>query len=116
MKRPPTLLEMNYPEQRRVLVRFVERLIHNRDAAEDIVQEVYLKTLRYEEARDPNGCDPTATVHTARGYRFRSAFTTVIDEFRLQKRLRLLHLNFDLALEAEFGDGCSWKPPVGSDT
>jgi RNA polymerase sigma-70 factor, ECF subfamily len=60
------------------IVRHLERMTHDRETAEDLVQETFIKALR-----EPG---QLASVENARAWLFRVATHTAYDEFRRQRR------------------------------
>jgi RNA polymerase sigma-70 factor (ECF subfamily) len=80
------------------IVRHLERMTHDRETAEDLAQETFIKALR----------DPAqlASVENVRAWLFRVATHTAYDEFRRQRRrettpLTDLHANTLLAEHSE---------------
>ena len=77
---PHTTIEQLYEAYHRPLLRYLERLVHQRETAEDLCHESFIKALRYWDERD-------ASV-SARGWLYCIATNTAFDYLRQQRRVR----------------------------
>ncbi len=77
--------------------RFVFRSVRNREEAEDLTSQIFLKALRY--------LDPDRNAHSARSWLFRIAHTTIADYWRAHYRA----LTSSLEVRLEVG----WEGPTG---
>ncbi len=76
--------------------RFVFRSVRNREEAEDLTSQIFLKALRY--------LDPDRNAHSARSWLFRIAHTTIADYWRAHYRA----LTSSLEVRLEVG----WEGPT----
>jgi len=76
--------------------RFVFRSVRNREEAEDLTSQIFLKALRY--------FDPDRNAHSARSWLFRIAHTTIADYWRAHYRA----LTSSLEVRLEVG----WEGPT----
>jgi len=74
--------------------RFVFRSVRNREEAEDLTSQIFLKALRY--------LDPERNAHSARSWLFRIAHTTIADYWRAHYRA----LTSSLEVRLEVGWEC----------
>ncbi len=77
--------------------RFVFKSVRNREEAEDLTSQIFLKALRY--------LDPERNAHSARSWLFRIAHTTIADYWRAHYRA----LTSSLEVRLEVG----WEGPTG---
>ncbi len=77
--------------------RFVFKSVRNREEAEDLTSQIFLKALRY--------LDPERNAHSARSWLFRIAHTTITDYWRAHYRA----LTSSLEVRLEVG----WEGPTG---
>ncbi len=76
--------------------RFVFKSVRNREEAEDLTSQIFLKALRY--------LDPDRNAHSARSWLFRIAHTTIADYWRAHYRA----LTSSLEVRLEVG----WEGPT----
>ena len=76
--------------------RFVFKSVRNREEAEDLTSQIFLKALRY--------LDPERNAHSARSWLFRIAHTTIADYWRAHYRA----LTSSLEVRLEVG----WEGPT----
>lgn len=76
--------------------RFVFKSVRNREEAEDLTSQIFLKALRY--------LDPEQSVHSARSWLFKIAHTCVADYWRAHYRASISSL--DVRLEV------GWEGPA----
>jgi RNA polymerase sigma-70 factor (ECF subfamily) len=76
--------------------RFVFQSLRNREEAEDLTSQIFLKALRY--------LDPERNTHSARSWLFKIAHTTIADYWRIYYRASISSL--DVRLEA------GWEGPT----
>jgi RNA polymerase sigma-70 factor (ECF subfamily) len=74
----PQVIARLYADYAPAIVRHLECMTHDRETAEDLAQETFIKALR-----DPQ---QLASVGNARAWLFRVATHTAYDEFRRQRR------------------------------
>lgn len=86
-------IEMLYEEYQRPILSHLTRLVGDRETAEDLCQETFIKALRAWEGRDP-----TASVAA---WLYRIATNTAYDHLRRRRRIR-----FTTLLDAD-------QPPTG---
>jgi RNA polymerase sigma-70 factor, ECF subfamily len=86
-------IECLYQEHRRPIQGYLARLIDDREAAEDLCQETFLKALRSWEQHDPSA-SPVAWL-------YRIATNTAYDHLRHRRRAVLTPLAEDLALSSD---------------
>ena len=89
-------LVLLFNKYRGALLRHVERLVHSRDDAAELVQETYLRVMRRVQS--------SRFEAAARGYLFRTATNLARDHFRRQ-RFRA-HDRLDELAEADLPEGC----------
>jgi RNA polymerase sigma-70 factor (ECF subfamily) len=75
-----TTFEQLYEAYHRPLLRYLERLVHQRETAEDLCQEAFIKALRHWDDRD-------ASLST-RGWLYCIATNTAFDYLRQQRRVK----------------------------
>jgi len=76
--------------------RFVFKSVRNREEAEDLTSQIFLKAMRY--------LDPERNAHSARSWLFRIAHTTIADYWRAHYRA----LTSSLEVRLEVG----WEGPT----
>jgi RNA polymerase sigma-70 factor (ECF subfamily) len=76
--------------------RFVFQSLRNREEAEDLTSQIFLKALRY--------LDPERNTHSARSWLFKIAHTTIADYWRTH--YRALTSSLDVRLEV------GWEGPL----
>lgn len=81
---PSPGIEMLYEEYQRALVAYLTRLVSDREAAEDLCQETFIKALRSWSQRDP-----AASVGA---WLYRIATNTAYDYLRRRRRIRFMPL------------------------
>jgi len=84
-----TTIEQLYEAYHRPLLRYLERLVHQRETAEDLCQETFIKALRHWDERE-------ASV-SARGWLYCIATNTAFDYLRQQRRVRSVLIAADPA-------------------
>ena len=77
--------------------RFVFKSLKNREEAEDLTSQIFLKALRY--------LDPERNAQSARSWLFKIAHTTIADYWRIH--YRTLTSSLDVRMEA------GWEGPTG---
>ncbi|HWQ15718.1 MAG TPA: sigma-70 family RNA polymerase sigma factor [Roseiflexaceae bacterium] len=77
-------VEMLYTDYQRPVLAYLTRLVSDRETAEDLCQETFIKALRRWESRDP-----TASVVA---WLYRIATNTAYDYLRRQRRIRFTPL------------------------
>jgi RNA polymerase sigma-70 factor (ECF subfamily) len=82
--RPAACIELLYQEYQRPVLAYLTRLVSDREAAEDLCQETFIKALRGWEGRDA-----TASVVA---WLYRIATNTAYDYLRRQRRIRFTPL------------------------
>jgi RNA polymerase sigma-70 factor, ECF subfamily len=73
-------IEQLYQAYHQPLVRYLERLVHQRETAEDLCHESFIKALRHWDERDAS--------LSARGWLYCIATNTAFDYLRQQRRVR----------------------------
>ena len=73
-------VELLYEEYQRPVLAYLTRLVSDREAAEDLCQETFIKAMRGWEGRDP-----TASVAA---WVYRIATNTAYDYLRRRRRIR----------------------------
>lgn len=87
-------IEMLYEEYQRPILAYLTRLVSDREAAEDLCQETFIKAMRGWAGRDP-----TASVA---GWLYRIATNAAYDHLRRRRRIRFIPLiEVDQPLGAE---------------
>jgi RNA polymerase sigma-70 factor (ECF subfamily) len=76
--------------------RFVFKSLRNREEAEDLTSQIFLKALRY--------LNPERSAHSARSWLFKIAYTTIADYWRTH--YRALTSSLDVCLEV------GWEVPT----
>ena len=84
-----TTIEQMYHAYRQPLLRYLERLVHHRETAEDLCQESFIKALRHWDERDAS--------LSARGWLYCIATNTAFDYLRQQRRIRSVLIAADPA-------------------
>jgi RNA polymerase sigma-70 factor (ECF subfamily) len=79
-----TCIELLYQEYQRPVLAYLTRLVSDREAAEDLCQEAFIKAIRGWEGRDP-----TANIVA---WLYRIATNTAYDYLRRQRRIRFTPL------------------------
>ncbi|HWZ17663.1 MAG TPA: RNA polymerase sigma factor [Ktedonobacteraceae bacterium] len=79
--------------------RFVFKSLKNREEAEDLTSQIFLKALRY--------LDPERNAQSARSWLFKIAHTTIADYWRIH--YRTLTSSLDVRMEA------GWEGPTGEE-
>jgi RNA polymerase sigma-70 factor (ECF subfamily) len=88
-------VERLYEAYRRPILAHLTRLVSDREVAEDLCQETFLKALRGWEARDPAA--------SASAWLYRIATNTAYDYLRRRRRIHFIRLNdFDQPLGSEY--------------
>jgi RNA polymerase sigma factor (sigma-70 family) len=77
---PGAYVELLYEEYQRPVLAYLTRLVSDREAAEDLCQETFIKAMRGWEGRDP-----TASVAA---WVYRIATNTAYDYLRRRRRIR----------------------------
>jgi RNA polymerase sigma-70 factor, ECF subfamily len=77
---PYTTFEQLYEAYHQPLLRYLERLVRQRETAEDLCHESFIKALRHWDERD--------TSLSARGWLYCIATNTAFDYLRQQRRVR----------------------------
>lgn len=80
----PITIETLYQEYRRPLLVYLTRLVSDRDTAEDLCQETFVKALRWWEDHDPQA--------SAVAWLYRIATNTAYDYLRRRRRLCFMPL------------------------
>jgi RNA polymerase sigma-70 factor (ECF subfamily) len=78
-------IEMLYTEHQHNLMLFLNRLVSDRETAEDLCQETFIKALRGWDKRD--------TANSPAAWLFRIARNTAYDELRRRRLIAFLPLN-----------------------
>jgi RNA polymerase sigma-70 factor, ECF subfamily len=86
---PYTTFEHLYRECHRPLLRYLERLVRQRETAEDLCHESFVKVLRHWDARD--------ALLSERAWLYRIATNTAFDYLRQQRRMRNIQSEADPA-------------------
>jgi RNA polymerase sigma-70 factor (ECF subfamily) len=81
---PGACIELLYEEYQRPVLAYLTRLVSDREAAEDLCQETFIKAMRGWEGRDP-----TASVAA---WIYRIATNTAYDFLRRRRRIRFMPL------------------------
>jgi RNA polymerase sigma-70 factor, ECF subfamily len=93
---PNTTIEQLYHAYHQPLLRYLERLVHHRETAEDLYQETFIKVLRRWDERDAS--------LSARNWLYTIATNTTFDYLRQQRRMRSVLTRADPAeLPGEVG-------------
>ena len=82
-------IEQLYIVYQPLIQRYLERLINNRETAEDLTHETFIKALRHWEQLDQ--------VTSARGWLYRIAANTAYDYLRRGRRIEITPLTDDYA-------------------
>jgi RNA polymerase sigma-70 factor (ECF subfamily) len=82
-------IEQLYREYHRPLLRYLERLVRQRETAEDLCHESFVKALRHWDARD--------ALLSERAWLYRIATNTAFDYLRQQRRMRNILIEADPA-------------------
>jgi RNA polymerase sigma-70 factor (ECF subfamily) len=82
-------IEQLYREYHRPLLRYLERLVRQRETAEDLCHESFVKALRHWDARD--------VLLSERAWLYRIATNTAFDYLRQQRRMRNILIEADPA-------------------
>src|SRR5919198_4623248 len=77
-------IEMLYEEYQRPLLAYLTRLVSDREAAEDLCQETFIKAIRGWEQRDPAA--------SVAAWIYRIATNTAYDYLRRRRRIRFTPL------------------------
>jgi RNA polymerase sigma-70 factor, ECF subfamily len=77
---PHTTIEQLYEAYHRPLLRYLERLVHQRETAEDLCHESFIKALRHWDERDAS--------LSPRGWLYCIATNTAFDYLRQQRRVK----------------------------
>jgi RNA polymerase sigma-70 factor (ECF subfamily) len=87
----PTLstaaIEQLYQDYHQPIMRYLERLVHQHETAEDLTQETFIKALRNWQQLDQ--------VASVRGWLYRIATNTAYDYLRRQQRIGFISLMSD---------------------
>jgi RNA polymerase sigma-70 factor, ECF subfamily len=81
---PAQAIEQLYEEYRQPILRYLERLVRERETAEDLCHETFLKALRHWEQHD--------RAASAKSWLYRIATNTAYDHLRRERRTRLVPL------------------------
>src|SRR3954465_1006970 len=81
---PGACIELLYEEYQRPLLAYLTRLVSDREAAEDLCQETFIKAMRSWEQRD--------TSASASAWLYRIATNTAYDYLRRRRRIRFTAL------------------------
>jgi RNA polymerase sigma-70 factor, ECF subfamily len=99
----PTTIEQLYHDHHQPIRRYLERLVSDRETAEDLCHETFLKVLRHWDQHDPAA--------NVQGWLYRIAINTAYDHLRRQRRVAITPLANEHAaivrapaLEAHFAD------------
>jgi RNA polymerase sigma factor (sigma-70 family) len=93
-----SLMEAIVTEHETGLLRYAARLLNNRAAAEDVVQNVFIKLLRvWEEGMRPS--------EHLKAWLYRVTHNEAVDHIRRESRLQLLHARHAAELEDACPDG-----------
>jgi RNA polymerase sigma-70 factor, ECF subfamily len=84
---PAQAIEQLYDEYHRPILRYLERIVGQRETAEDLCQETFFKALRYWEQHDPAA--------SVRSWLYRIATNTAYDHLRRERRARMVPLLHD---------------------
>jgi RNA polymerase sigma factor (sigma-70 family) len=93
-----SLMEAIVAEHETGLLRYATRLLNNRAAAEDVVQNVFIKLLRVWE----DGMRPSEHL---KAWLFRVTHNEAVDQIRRESRLHLLHAKHAEEQDADCPDG-----------
>jgi RNA polymerase sigma-70 factor, ECF subfamily len=94
-------IERLYRDEHQSIARYLERLVENRETAEDLAHETFIKALRHWD-QQRSACP--------RGWLFRIARNTAYDHLRRRRQLPMLPLD-DRSVECAAGA----VPAAGSD-
>jgi RNA polymerase sigma-70 factor (ECF subfamily) len=75
---PELTIEQLYQNYHAPVLRYLERIVHNRETAEDLCQETFIKALRHWCQRDSQA--------SSRAWLYRIATNTAFDHLRQQRR------------------------------
>jgi RNA polymerase sigma-70 factor (ECF subfamily) len=97
-------IELLYEEYQRSLLAYLTRLVSDREAAEDLCQETFIKALRGWSERDPSA--------SVGAWLYRIATNTAYDYLRRRRRIRFMPLvdiepppNGDHTMESRLDEG-----------
>lgn len=100
---PAITIEQLYDDHHQSLRRYLGRIVHDRETAEDVCHETFIKALRHWNERDQAA--------SARSWLYRIATNTAYDHLRRQRRVAMTSLTDTLetsihapALETQFAD------------
>jgi RNA polymerase sigma-70 factor (ECF subfamily) len=82
-------IEQLYREYRQPILRYLERLVRQRETAEDLCHETFIKALRHWDGRD--------RLLSERAWLYRIATNTALDYLRQQRRLKRILIDGDPA-------------------
>jgi RNA polymerase sigma-70 factor, ECF subfamily len=99
--------EQLYQEHLDLIYRFVYSHVRNREAAEDLTSQVFLKAVR--------GLDLEQRAHIGSAWLFRVAHTTVADYWRAHYRRAVIHSLEELVEAGREGPSDADPPLVGSE-
>ena len=77
-------VELLYEEYQRPVLAYLTRLVSDREAAEDLCQETFIKAMRGWEGRDPSA--------SVAAWLYRIATNTAYDYLRRRRRIRFMPL------------------------
>jgi RNA polymerase sigma-70 factor (ECF subfamily) len=77
-------IELLYEEYQRPILAYLTRLVSDREAAEDLCQETFIKAMRGWEGRDPSA--------SVAAWIYRIATNTAFDFLRRRRRIRFMSL------------------------
>jgi RNA polymerase sigma-70 factor (ECF subfamily) len=81
---PGACIELLYEEYQRPVLAYLTRLVSDREAAEDLCQEAFIKAMRGWEQRDPSA--------SVAAWLYRIATNTAYDYLRRRRRIRFTPL------------------------
>jgi RNA polymerase sigma-70 factor (ECF subfamily) len=81
---PGACIELLYEEYQRPVLAYLTRLVSDREAAEDLCQESFIKAMRGWEGRDPSA--------SVAAWLYRIATNTAYDYLRRRRRIRFMAL------------------------
>jgi RNA polymerase sigma-70 factor (ECF subfamily) len=81
---PGACIELLYEEYQRPVLAYLTRLVSDRETAEDLCQETFIKAMRGWEGRDPSA--------SVAAWIYRIATNTAYDFLRRRRRIRFMSL------------------------